>query len=396
MSVCVLDDQVTCCFGLYKNNSICALSNTVASLSRVENDALRIGCLVFGIVALAACLCKLRSIRQNDGSTIQRRVYYFMTVAALTFIGRAPDPRSHERIYHPVVSGLIIDICSAAIYSVIVLYTAFYARLVAPPARAIVCEHYIRGFTGLGFFLTWFIYVVVRPAYLLRSDRNIFDSWQVLVQFSMAPLVLFATSTTALHYGLHAYRRLSLIREANKRFDVMHAIRQETWRQLHDLYAALPPSPALGSTASPSQSHDPPFMPIPIVLPTLDDQPAIPMMPLMSKSHSISSSVHEPVKDNKRVLKVLVIMEVCAVVNIGLQIALLVKYIRDGCQLKQDLVFATAGVGAQPYTFDFPTFSMLQVRDRGMSSTLCNPLGRASPCASCTGLSARHGAVHVT
>ncbi|RHZ38211.1 hypothetical protein DYB26_010834 [Aphanomyces astaci] len=349
MPTCVLEDNITCCFGLYKNNTHCSVGNTVASLSRVKNDALRIGLLVFGVVAFIACLCKLYSIRRNGGSTIQRRAYMLMAVASFTFVARAPDPRSHERIYHPIVSGLFVDICSAAIYGVIILYAAFYARLVAPPARTAESEHYIRGFSILAFFMTGFIFLIVRPAYLARRDRNIFDSWHVLVQFSMAPVVLFITSSTALHFGLQAYRRLSAIRETDQRADDIDAIRQLTRRQLHDLRGSTtpaattaPPAKRLSSATSvpappPSTSsqHGSEAVPSPTTHGVTCPQPSM----MQTSSHEEAQAAVGPVmmahlppietsrQDNQRVLKVLVLMELCAVVNIALQgIAVCVVY----------------------------------------------------------------------
>ncbi|RHY84224.1 hypothetical protein DYB37_000729 [Aphanomyces astaci] len=365
MPTCVLEDNITCCFGLYKNNTHCSVGNTVASLSRVKNDALRIGLLVFGVVAFIACLCKLYSIRRNGGSTIQRRAYMLMAVASFTFVARAPDPRSHERIYHPIVSGLFVDICSAAIYGVIILYAAFYARLVAPPARTAESEHYIRGFSILAFFMTGFIFLIVRPAYLARRDRNIFDSWHVLVQFSMAPVVLFITSSTALHFGLQAYRRLSAIRETDQRADDIDAIRQLTRRQLHDLRGSTtpaattaPPAKRLSSATSvpappPSTSsqHGSQAVPSPTTHGVTCPQPSM----MQTSSHEEAQAAVGPVmmthlppietssQDNQRVLKVLVLMELCAVVNIALQgIAVCVVYwsfrkTRRGGDVQRDL-----------------------------------------------------------
>ncbi|RHY42021.1 hypothetical protein DYB34_013210 [Aphanomyces astaci] len=390
MPTCVLEDKITCCYGLYKNNTHCSVGNTVASLSRAKNDALRIGLLVFGVVAFIACLCKLYSIRRNGGSTIQRSAYILMAVASFTFVARAPDPRSHERIYHPIVSGLFVDICSAAIYGVIILYAAFYARLVAPPARTAESEHYIRGFSILAFFLTGFIFLIVRPAYLARRDRNIFDSWHVLVQFSMAPVVLFITSSTALHFGLQAYRRLSAIRETDQRADDIDAIRQLTRRQLHDLRgsttpaATAPPAKRLSSATSvpappPSTSsqHGSEAVPSPTTHGVSCPQPSM----MQTSSHEEAQAAVGPVmmahlppietsrQDNQRVLKVLVLMELCAVVNIALQIVLVVKYIQDGCELKQDLLLATTGInGGHDYSFDWPMFSVLQARKDNIST----------------------------
>ncbi|RHY18010.1 hypothetical protein DYB25_014313, partial [Aphanomyces astaci] len=209
-------------------------------------------------------------------------------------------------------------------------------------------EHYIRGFSILAFFLTGFIFLIVRPAYLARRDRNIFDSWHVLVQFSMAPVVLFITSSTALHFGLQAYRRLSAIRETDQRADDIDAIRQLTRRQLHDLRgsttpaATAPPAKRLSSATSvpappPSTSsqHGSEAVPSPTTHGVSCPQPSM----MQTSSHEEAQAAVGPVmmahlppietsrQDNQRVLKVLVLMELCAVVNIALQgIAVCVVY----------------------------------------------------------------------
>ncbi|CAK4955359.1 unnamed protein product, partial [Aphanomyces euteiches] len=317
--------KTICCYGIIMKHNLCITSdaNTFASLHRTANKVYRISCLVMGLLAFLACARKLYIIHRTRGSFIQRWSFRLLMVASLTFVARSPDPQSYEFIYSPVVSGLFSDICSACIYSVIVLYGAFYARLVVNPADLTISEHYIRGFMGLALFLSWFVFVVVRPAYLLHDPRNIYYSWHILMQFSMAPLLLFVLSTTALYFGLLIYRRLLWIRRVNDRAAEIALIRRA---------AAKPQSD-------------------------------------MAVQNSISSEVDiamldkTPKSSNSRLLMVVIAVELISIVVMALHIWHLVQFVRDGCKLHAEFLCATDTNGdctSKSFPFQVPYMCIVQ------------------------------------
>ncbi|RHY28402.1 hypothetical protein DYB32_008450 [Aphanomyces invadans] len=160
-----------------------------------------------------------------------------LVVASITFVVRAVDPLSYDYIYPPVVSGSLSDVCSACLYTIMTLYATFYTRVVVvaptiathpedvPPEHAVV-DFAIQGFQWLAIFLTWIVFVAVRLVYLLLNpDQHNFDAWYVLMQDSMAPVLLLGISTTALVFGLRIYRRLRHIQQANARAAIIASVR---------------------------------------------------------------------------------------------------------------------------------------------------------------------------
>ncbi|RHY26364.1 hypothetical protein DYB32_007697 [Aphanomyces invadans] len=228
--------------------SRCDVTNTYADLHRDEYTAYAIVCGVVGIAALVGCVHKLYSVHRCkgmsvlyscrvlivtwEGSPIQKQVYTLLIVASVTFIARAVDPMSYDFIYPPVVSGLISDVCTASLYSVLILSVAFWARIVIRPTDLESAEIPIRASTALGLFLTWFVFACVRPLYLLptwdddAAPERIYRSWHILIQYSMAPVLLFLISTLAVIFGIRIHRRLKSIREMHERSAAIASLRE--------------------------------------------------------------------------------------------------------------------------------------------------------------------------
>ncbi|RLN97917.1 hypothetical protein DYB28_014044 [Aphanomyces astaci] len=284
---CFLVAGKTCCYGIVMERSRCDVDNTYANLHRAEYDAYVVVCAVVGIATFLACVHKLYSVHQSkgtatkrycqspahpsdivlvdEGSPIQKQVYYLLVLASVTFIARAVDPMSYDFIYPPVVSGLISDVCTASLYSVLILSVAFWARIVIRPTDLVRAEIPIRASTALGLFLTWFVFACVRPLYLLPAwgdTLRIFRSWHILIQYSMAPFLLFLVSTLAVIFGVRIHRRLKSIRETNERSMAIATLRQHALKANPTVVRSessdeLPPRILWASSSSSSNADDP-------------------------------------------------------------------------------------------------------------------------------------------
>ncbi|KAG9411637.1 hypothetical protein AC1031_017272 [Aphanomyces cochlioides] len=267
----------------------CALSylDGDPNLSQKYN-ALRITCAVVGMVGLLACICKLYILRRVGGSSIQHQVYILLIVSSVAFIARSVDPMSYATIYPVWISGLLCDVSSACLYTIMILYAAFYARVVVNPIDIVKYDFFIQGFRWLMIFLTWATFVGVRSIYLWSNPgQGTFQAWHILMQYSMGPILLFIISSTALYFGLHIYRRLKIIHEANERTLAIAAARKR----------------AAASSCTQSPTHPP--SPGPILL--SDDAAATDEM-----NHGI----------DMRILRVLILTELYALGVIGLQVHL--------------------------------------------------------------------------
>ncbi|ETV73450.1 hypothetical protein, variant 1 [Aphanomyces astaci] len=312
---CFLVAGKTCCYGIVMERSRCDVDNTYANLHRAEYDAYVVVCAVVGIATFLACVHKLYSVHQSKGSPIQKQVYYLLVLASVTFIARAVDPMSYDFIYPPVVSGLISDVCTASLYSVLILSVAFWARIVIRPTDLVRAEIPIRASTVLGLFLTWFVFACVRPLYLLPAwgdTLRIFRSWHILIQYSMAPFLLFLVSTLAVIFGMRIHCRLKSIRETNERSMAIATLRQH----------ALKAHPTV--VRSESSDELPPR--------------------ILWASSSSSSNTDDPraPKRDSRILKVLVLMALLSAVVIAAQVYVLVDFIRRGCMLEHEYVCSSA------------------------------------------------------
>ncbi|KAF0719198.1 Aste57867_1200 [Aphanomyces stellatus] len=363
--MCTLSDG-TCCYGIYKDgrNGLCLPTNTYASLQPEVNNAIRISFFSFGLIAFVACVRKRYLLHCHGGSTIQKQVYALMLVASFTFLLRSIDPWSHEHIYPPVVSGLWVDICGASIYSVMILFTAFYARLVVPPARLGVAEHYIRGFTCLAFFLTWGVYVFIRPLYLVAHDTNIFRSWHLLVQYAVSAIDVLVTSSAAFYCGMHVHRRLAFIQEANAR-----AVAVDTLRQQATLTRSKMSPPVLMSM--PRQFVD---CPPPSAL--LDDTPPSPILlhdpdsfdddddDAVDTGYDIAATLSSAPSSSSRVWKVTMLMEACSIGTIASAVVFMLQFIRDGCELPAARRLSRDGLPRHeppPAMYQWPVFGFIQL-----------------------------------
>ncbi|ETV98892.1 hypothetical protein H310_08385 [Aphanomyces invadans] len=307
---CFLVPGKTCCYGIVMKMSRCDVTNTYADLHRDEYTAYAIVCGVVGIAALVGCVHKLYSVHRCKGSPIQKQVYTLLIVASVTFIARAVDPMSYDFIYPPVVSGLISDVCTASLYSVLILSVAFWARIVIRPTDLESAEIPIRASTALGLFLTWFVFACVRPLYLLptwdddAAPERIYRSWHILIQYSMAPVLLFLISTLAVIFGIRIHRRLKSIREMHERSAAIASLREH----------ALKANP----TVVRSESAD-----------------ELPPRVLFTSSSSSMEDRFVLTRDS-RILKVLVLMAILSAVVIVAQIYVLVDFVERGCMLQRE------------------------------------------------------------
>ncbi|KAF0776059.1 hypothetical protein AaE_000241, partial [Aphanomyces astaci] len=247
---CFLVAGKTCCYGIVMERSRCDVDNTYANLHRAEYDAYVVVCAVVGIATFLACVHKLYSVHQSkgtatkrycqspahpsdvvvvdEGSPIQKQVYYLLVLASVTFIARAVDPMSRmhrvplQRLVRASSAflGYLMPNANACFGGGRILSVAFWARIVIRPTDLVRAEIPIRASTALGLFLTWFVFACVRPLYLLPAwgdTLRIFRSWHILIQYSMAPFLLFLVSTLAVIFGVRIHRRLKSIRETNER-----------------------------------------------------------------------------------------------------------------------------------------------------------------------------------
>ncbi|KAF0719205.1 Aste57867_1207 [Aphanomyces stellatus] len=367
--MCLLDDQQTCCFGIYKSNGTCLSDNTYASLRPIANNVTRVSFFVCGLVAFVACLRK-RYLIHESGSRIQKQVYSLMLVASLTFVLRSLDPWSHQHIYPPMLSGLLTDVCTASLFSVMILFTAFYARLVILSTRhQHVYEHYLRGFTRMAFFLTWTNFAVVQPVYLSWGGFYIFRSWHLLVQHSMSSALLLIISTAAFYCGMQVHRRLAHIQELNTRAAAIDTLRQQATltrtKQSPAVLMSMPRHPDGVEYPPPPRPVD--DMPHPIFLhdnEEVDDDedeleheffddayfqtPPVPRVP--SPSTNIT-----------RVWKVTVLMEVFAIIAVGCQVTYVVQFIQRDCLEQDALSLSREGpMDKRTSVYAVPVFAILQ------------------------------------
>ncbi|CAK4085333.1 unnamed protein product [Aphanomyces euteiches] len=325
---CYLIEKTTCCFGIYMEGNSCDVTNTYASRYRSEYTAYIIALFVVGVVSLLACILKLYYVNRAGGSAIQKQVYSFLVVASTSFVVRAVDPMGHDFIYSPLVSGMISDICTACLYSVLILSVAFWARIVLNPADTPYTEIPIRAFTALALFLTWFVFLCVRPIYLLLvwgdpRDR-IFRSWHILIQYSMGPVLLLCISTLAIYFGVCIHRRLKAIREANERAMAIAVLRQSALSVKHNI------------VRSDSQDEPP------------------------SRSAFEDDQAKMQLNNNARILKVLVLMEILSLFAVGAQVYFLVDFIQNGCMLRREWNCSRKDGGPCALTFSMPILPFVQ------------------------------------
>ncbi|KAF0719197.1 Aste57867_1199 [Aphanomyces stellatus] len=355
---CFVKATSICCYGLYKHNGTCRRENTLASLAVIEYNLLRGACLALGLAALCTCVRKLYQIQRLGGSTIQKQVYSFLVLASLTFVVRAPDPWSYGHLYPALATGLLSDMCTGSLVSVLILYTTFYARLVVPPPRLIQSDHYIRGFMALAFTINWFVFFVVQPAYLLWDDSHIFRSWHLLVQFAVAPLLVLVVSTTAFVFGVQVYRRLSSIRKANERSAAIDTLRTRaaattTMYLFHDVLLDAAP-PVLGTLS-----------PAPILLGSFEEVDHMETDAQLADAkhyfHPHEAEVAFRPTSDWRVLKVTLVVEASALVSIGFWGMLVTDFVLRGCHLQRQFELAARDRTDTPtFALDMPYFSILQ------------------------------------
>ncbi|CAK4267207.1 unnamed protein product [Aphanomyces euteiches] len=303
----------------------CTLSYLDGDLDLSQKyNALRITCAVVGIVGLLACIRKLYILRHVGGSSIQHQVYILLIVSSVAFIARSIDPMSYATIYPVWISGLLCDVASACLYTIMILYAAFYARVVVNPIDMVKYDFFIQGFQWLMIFLTWATFVGVRSIYLWSNPgRGTFQAWHILMQYSMGSILLFIISSTALYFGLQIHHRLKIIHEANERTLAIAKARKR----------------AAASSCTQSPTH--PQSPGPILL--ADDAAATDEM-----NHGI----------DMRILRVLILTELYALGVIGLQIWRLVSFVvHDKCILREE--YNCSVVGGQ-CKMGFPFIPLVQ------------------------------------
>ncbi|KAF0719199.1 Aste57867_1201 [Aphanomyces stellatus] len=318
--------RLPCPFGVAYDtiNERCDPQNTYASQHMTAYNALRITTGVLGLVAFLACLRKFYLIRSTGGSSIQHRVYLLLLVASLMHVANCVDPYSYASIYPPFLSALFSDICSACLYSILILCAGFYAHLVAPAPDAARADFFIQGFLLCALFLTWVIYVVVHPVYLAIAGTHAgnFLAWYIVMQYSMAPCLLVLVSSAALVFGLQVYHRLKCIHEDNE-----HAAMIAVARRRAD------------SVKSDTHRHNQPHDPI-----------------LLREE---SSNDQHPTDFDRRILWVVVLNELYALVVILLQMWRLIDFVVvDQCSLDRARQCSSRGDCDLP--IPFPAVAIVQ------------------------------------
>ncbi|KDO24120.1 hypothetical protein SPRG_10908 [Saprolegnia parasitica CBS 223.65] len=305
---------------------------TYASLSQDNYDLFRLACLVYGVTMLAFCLAKLRAIsrvggkyqvlrrprgamassssssstsatnQRTAGSGIQKVTYWLLVLASLTFVARAIDPWGYMGILSYVVVTMISDTCTACIYSVLILAVSLWARVVVTPKNLAHFEYPIQAFRILGFMFTWVIFVGIVPISVYCISNDVYHSVHTLIQFSMAPFLLWIIASMGLVFGIQIHRRLKEIRKAQEATLEVARRRVAARQALLDL--TKPP-------VVKSESQDDTTSTLPMDLDTKEGIDAASKLPAKSS----------------RILKMLCFLQAVSIVVIGLQVCSSIHFI---------------------------------------------------------------------
>ncbi|OQS03009.1 hypothetical protein THRCLA_04681 [Thraustotheca clavata] len=342
-----------CAYGYIKEGPEGPCSRTYASLSTKEYNVFRLMCGLFGLVMLVFSLAKLWTIRRlgnkyesvrhrlssssgshhhSAGSGIQKVTYWLLVVSSLTFIIRSVDPWGYMGIFSYVAANMIVDTCTACIYSILILAVSLWARVVVQPKNLVHLEYPIRAFQVLGFVFTWVIFFGILPISVLFMSSDVYHSVHILIQFSMAPFLLVIIATMGLIFGIQIHCRLREIRRTQEETLEIARRRLAARQALIDL--TKPP-------VVKSESQDDTILPL-----DLDTKEGI-------------DSVAKLPSKSSRILKMVCFLEAVSIVVIGLQIYQLVDFINNGCIMKKE--FDCASGKPCHMQLEFPYFHAAQM-----------------------------------